>query len=194
MSQTAYPSEVRWVASSARRPSLSVPASCGALLIALSAVACGSSGNGATVENSATPDVSFEPVGRILSRATPCTSAHTLCMSMQIPDDLSAVPESIQFLIYDSPALPAHPPNGHAGIFPFPDVVPGKVINVELSDAGLTGDYWVWTTIYMPGGGIWHLPVVDVDYIEVSPPSELALDGSPLNIDQPVIMAKLSGG
>ena len=161
-------------------------------LFALSLTACGSSsdttlnGNGSAAGASAVGD---DDVGKILDGAEPCTKPHTICVSVPVPADMTESPASLQFDIYDSPGAPNHPPNGFAGSFTSPQVTAGKMTYFELSDAGLQGDFWIWSIAYMASDG--HgAPVVGLDYLQVSAPPAIHLDGSPLNIAQPILLKK----
>jgi hypothetical protein len=129
-----------------------------------------------------------DTVGRMLDGPQVCTQPHTICSKLQIPSDMVGVPASIQFVIYDSPGTPSHPPNGYAGLFPSAQVVPGETRQFELTDGGLQGNYWLFAIMYMPGGAPFDLPTVDVDYVQFAAAQELPLDGSPLNLDTPVVL------
>jgi hypothetical protein len=128
-------------------------------------------------------------VGTILASAEPCTKPNTFCMALQVPDTMTGPPAHLMFELFDSAEPPNHPPNGIAGDFTLPNLTPGETIHVELSDGGLQGDYWVWALAYMNGTG--HgAPVVGVDYRQTSAPSALHLDGSPLNIAEPIVLTR----
>lgn len=158
-------------------------------LLALPLTACGSASDTTPAATGSAGATGVTDVGKILSSVEPCTKPNTVCMSMQVPDTMTEQPVSLMFELYDSASAPNHPPNGYAGVFTAPKLTPGEMIHVELSDDGMQGDYWMWTLMYMPGGG--HgAPIVDVDYRQLSLPAALHLDGTPLNITDPVILTK----
>lgn len=165
-------------------------------VFALALSACGSSSDPATASSAGAssgsagaPATGLTEVGTILTSADPCSKPHTICMNMQVPDTMTAPPNSLLFELFDSAGVPNHPPNGYAGAFLSPVLTPGDTIHVELSDAGLQGDYWMWALAYMDGGG--HgAPVVGVDYRQTSEAPAVHLDGTPLNISAPVLLTK----
>jgi hypothetical protein len=161
-------------------------------IMALSLTACGSSESDATAASAGagsggatgTPDV-----GKLLASPETCTKPNTICMTMPVPATVDQTPASLQFEIYDSASQPSTPPIGYAGYFTAPKLTAGTTAYVELSDAGMAGDYWMWAIMYMPGGGV-GAPVIGVDYYQVSAPAPLHLDGTPLNIADPVMLQK----
>ena len=162
-------------------------------LLALSVTACGSTSDtqatGSAGASSAAGSTGNDDVGKILDSPAPCTTPHTICVSAPIPADMTESPASLQFDIYDSSGPPSHPPDGLAGSFTSPRLTAGKMTYFELNDTGLQGDYWIWSIAYMPGGGHGR-PVVGVDYLQVSAPPAIHLDGSPLNIAEPIMLQK----
>ena len=161
-------------------------------VVALSLTACGSSGGdsqaGAGGLGSGGQSGGVE-VGKFLDSATPCTEPHTVCMNMVVPSTLDAEPVSLLFDIYDSPGTPNHLPNAYAGYFNAPMLTAGQQLYLQLSDGALVGDYWMFTVMYMPGGGVGS-PLVGVDYVQTNVPAPLHLDGSPLNIADPVALQR----
>lgn len=161
-----------------------------ALTLLLCLVACGSEDGGTPsgTENTGDPPaMGLEEVGTRLPGAQPCTQPHTICMNLQVPAPMQGSPSSLQFDIYDSASPPSHLPNGFAGIFRSLEMTPGEQLYFELSDSALQGDYWMWVILYMEGGG-YGAPVNGVDYVMHSAPAALHLDGSPLNISEPVVL------
>jgi hypothetical protein len=178
--------------STASRQGIGPFAPCVAWLFAVSASACATSDEPTPPSGAGgTGPAPTDAVGRMLDGPQTCTVEHTICAKMQVPTDLEGTPESLQFTLYDSPDPPAHPPNAFAGIFPAALVVPGEMQYFELTDAGLVGDYWLWVIMYMPGGGLFGLPVFGIDYGMISAPQALPLDGTPLNLEDPVVLVRL---
>lgn len=163
-------------------------------LLALSLTACGSTSDtqvtgSAGASSAAAGSTGNDDVGKVLGSATPCTTPHTICVSVQVPSDMTTSPANLQFDIYDSASPPSHPPNGFAGSLTSPTLTAGEMNYFELTDAGLQGDYWIWTVAYMSGDGHGR-PVVGFDYLQVSAPPAIHLDGSPLNIADPIVLQK----
>jgi hypothetical protein len=157
--------------------------------LALCLSACGSSegsDDGGAAGTGGAPAAPTD-VGSMQPSATTCTAPHTICMNMQVPSTMEGQPTQLVFDIYDTAQTPTHLPNGYAGFFTAPSVTPSAQMYFELSDAELQGDYWMWVLMYMPGGG-YGAPVSGVDYVMVSAPTPLHLDGTPLNIDAPVVL------
>jgi hypothetical protein len=179
---------------SVSRPCRFSCAPCFALVLAFAASACGTSDPATTPPGAAGTGAigPADTVGRMLDGPETCTAEHTLCARLQVPSDLDAVPDSLHFVIYDSAGIPSHPPNAYAGIFPSPRLMPGEMKYFELSDGGLQGNYWLWCVMYMPGGGLFGLPIVGVDYGQGNPPLALSLDGSPLNLNEPILLSRVS--
>jgi hypothetical protein len=176
----------------ALRQSIGSFSPCLTLVLALSATACGSSeppspGAAGAAGASAAPSET-ETVGRMLDGPQTCTREKTICAKLQIPNDMVGVPDSVHFTIYDSNLPPTHPPNGYAGVFPSAQLTAGEMKHFELTDGGLQGDYWLWGVIYMPGGGLFGLPVIGVDFVQANEPLPLHLDGSPLNLSDPILV------
>lgn len=176
----------------ARRPGIGSFVPCCGLLVALAASACATSEDPAATPPGAagTGPSLTDTVGRLLDSNEVCAEPHTMCAKLQVPADMSGVPASIQFTIYDSPDAPSHPPNAYAGLFPSAQVVSGEVQKFELTDAGLQGNYWLFAIMYMPGGTPFDFPTVDVDYVQVSQAPPLPLDGSPLNLETPLVLTR----
>jgi hypothetical protein len=158
------------------------------VILALCLTACGSStsATGTNQDAGGGPDAAAD-VGVILASPEPCTGQHTICMNMKVPSTMVGQPLRLLFDIYDSSDPPSHLPNGFAGVFTAPTLTAGQTIYLELSDAQLLGDYFMWVVMYMPGGG-YGAPVTTVDYIMQSAPAPLHLDGTPLNIPAQVIL------
>lgn len=74
-------------------------------------------------------------------------------------------------------------------MFTSPDVAPGEQHYFELTDAGIRGEYWMWVIMYMEGGG-YGAPVIGTDYTMRSAPAPLRLDGTALNIAEPVVLGR----
>jgi hypothetical protein len=161
-------------------------------LLTLSLTACSSSSTDSTPDNNASAgagSMTDADVGTILSSAVPCTKPNTVCMAMDVPASLDTQPSSLLFELFDSAGIPNHEPNGYAGIFTAPMLTAGDTIYVELTDGGLQGDYWLWTIMYMSPDG--HgAPVIGVDYGQSSTAAALHLDGTPLNISDPITLSK----
>lgn len=162
------------------------------LLVALAASACSSSEEAPpaqTAGTSGTGPSDLETVGRMLDAPKTCTEPNTVCVKLQVPSDMAGPTDSVHFVIYDSPEPPSHPPNGYAGTFPGVQLQAGAVQQFELTNGGLQGEYWLYTVIYMPGGGLFGLPVAGVDYVVDEDPVPLPLDGSAINVATPIHMA-----
>lgn len=155
-------------------------------------VACGGSdstdpeGTGGTGGTGGGPPTPAE-VGTFSTTPETCTEPRTICMQMQVPSTMDGTPDRLLFDIFDSPGRPNHLPNGYAGYFTAPELTAGQQLYFQLSDGDLQGDYWMWVIMYMEGGG-YGAPLNGVDYIMRSEPAPLRLDGTPLNIDEPVVL------
>jgi hypothetical protein len=145
--------------------------------------AVGGAGTGGTQGN---PSPQAD-VGTMLTTTTTCSEPNTICMNLHVPSTMEGQPTRLMFDIYDSPGTPNHLPNGYAGVFTAPSMTAGAQLYFELSDAGLQGDYWMFAIMYMEGGG-YGAPVNGVDYIMHSPPAALHLDGSPINVAEPIVL------
>ncbi len=162
------------------------------LLVAFAASACATSEDPAEAPPGAagTGPSLTGTVGRLLESSETCTQPHTICAKLAVPSDMAGTPASIQFVIYDSPDPPTHPPNAYAGLFPSADVTPGETQKFELTDAGLEGNYWLFGIMYMPGGTPFDLPTLGVDYVQMSNALPLPLDGSPLNLETAISLVR----
>lgn len=130
-------------------------------------------------------------VGRMLDGPQTCTTEHTICATLRVPSDMGPSPALLRFDIYTTPEPPTRPPDGLAGAFPSPDLVPGEEVHLELSDGGFTGNYYMWALIYMPREGAFGIPAIG-DFIQESEVKELPLDGSPLNLDGAIVLRRFS--
>ncbi|MEC9466236.1 MAG: hypothetical protein VX834_10650 [Myxococcota bacterium] len=120
-------------------------------------------------------------------RERTCDDQDSVCVTLEIPEDLSTTPETLLLGFYKE-----LPPMGPPDIFPplridSPELEPGGTIDLIL--AGTTpGTFQIYAVIYMPGGGLvsWR-PLEGVDYVGTTPPIEL--NGEPIKLDEPITFA-----
>lgn len=166
-------------------------APCCSLLVALAASACGSSEDPGTPPGAAGSGPSLpDTVGRMIDDGAVCTAPNTICAKLVVPSDMVGTPRSIQFVFYDTPEAPTHPPNAYAGLFPSAQVVAGDTQKFELTDGGLQGNYWLLAIIYMPGGMPFDFPTPGVDYVQFTAVPGMVLDGTPINLEAPVVLGR----
>ena len=168
-------------------PKMSTTLSWVSAAFALTMAACGSSSTDGVAPSTDSGVMGLPEVGKIVDGPGSCTAPHSLCVSVKIPDSMTAPPALMQFDIYDAPTPPAHPPNAYAGVLNHPKLTAGQTIHFELTDADMQGDFWLFTIVYMPGGG-YGAPIVGVDYLQHSAPASLHFDGTADNIADPVIV------
>ena len=114
-----------------------------------------------------------------------CGSDNILCGRVLIPEDLTETPEKMLVALYRN-----LPPIGPPDVFPpysvdEPSLTPRTTVDVKL-DAAVTGTYYVYAVLYMPGGGLssWQ-PVPGIDYVAAS--EAITLDGSGQVISTPLV-------
>ena len=116
-----------------------------------------------------------------------CGDDNTVCTELLFPEGVQEQPEKLVVALYKS-----LPPLGPPDVFPptmvdTPDIPFGDSMEV-LIDAPVTGEYFVYAVLYMPGGGAtsWQ-PVPGVDFVATSGP--LTLDGRGIYLDSALEMA-----
>jgi hypothetical protein len=107
--------------------------------------------------------------------AAVCTEALGFCGNLKVPDDFTGTPRSLAVALYTS-IPPAGPPSATLLEVEAPALEAGSCYPVEISPMLEQGEYYLWVSLYMEGGGSW-VPVNGVDYT-ASSDAPLSLDGS----------------
>jgi hypothetical protein len=83
--------------------------------------------------------------------AAPCGEAHTVCLTVKMPDSIPGPPTHLAVGYYK--AVPVKTPAEARGVLQSPALVAGQQFRLKVQDGGLTGDYYPVVLVYMPGGG-----------------------------------------
>lgn len=103
-----------------------------------------------------------------------CTEDGTVCATFNVPASLSATPARLLVGFYKS-LPPAGPPDKLGAQIDAPVVTAGKPYALKMKGIDVTGDYFVYAVLYMPGGGQFQ-PKKGVDYVTQSA-TAFKLDG-----------------
>lgn len=135
------------------------------------ACACGGDDDPEVQADAAAPDAAVQ--------AGICEEANSLCGTIEVSSDFSGTTASLLVALY-SALPPAGPPDAVGGTIPMPVIGTDTPFELELADISATGDYFVYVSLYMEGGGTF-VPVPGVDYIGQSA-SALTFDGTAVDI------------
>ncbi len=103
-----------------------------------------------------------------------CTEDGAVCATFNIPAWLTATPARLLVGFYKS-LPPAGPPDKLGAQIDAPATSAGKPYALKMKGIDVTGDYFVYAVLYMPGGGQFQ-PKKGVDYVTQSA-TAFKLDG-----------------
>jgi hypothetical protein len=92
----------------------------------------------------------------------PCTEAGSVCATFKFPTAQDA-PTRLIVGFYTMDLPPLGPPDKVGGQYDMPKITPGTELQMKMTGVSLDGDYWLYSALYMPGGGQFQ-PKKGVDY------------------------------
>jgi hypothetical protein len=150
------------------------------LACAFGMAACGSSGNAVVDQDAASMMDASVAIGTIVrGTSQPCTEAHTVCVNAKFPASMTTQATRLQ-IDYYAQVPPTHPPDGIPLMIDLPQLAAGEMVQLRMTDGGLTGSFFFLGIVFMPGGG-YQIPLTAVDYTGNSSAS-YALTGAAFNL------------
>ena len=123
------------------------------MLLSLLFLACGDKATDTASEPEA--DTSVEP-------AFDCTQDYAFCAELSVPSDFQGTPKNLTLALYSS-LPPMGPPDVILAQVSSPEIGIGNNYAVELHPITASGDYHLYVSLYMEGGGEW-MPASGIDY------------------------------
>ena len=133
-------------------------------------------------------DPSSAPIstGDEIAEASVCDEEYSLCGNIYVPMSMTNAPRQLVVALYRS-----IPPSGSPDLvvdqIDAPSVVAGEKYPIRIYPFLESGEYYIWTNLYMEGGGDYE-PVNDVDFTGHSE-EMIVLDGSAIKFDDIVLSA-----
>jgi hypothetical protein len=118
-----------------------------------------------------------------------CSAAGDLCLDIIMPVDFPGGAARLAVTMYQS-LPPAGPPNALGTEIANPALVANTPFPVEISGVELSGPYYLYVVVYMPGGGEWT-PSAGIDYVGTS--NAVVLGSGAVTLNSPIELA-LAGG
>ena len=119
----------------------------------------GAGGAGGSTGGSAGSGGGTDAGGEIVTG--PCTEAGSVCVTFKFPTATDAT--RIIVGLYSMPLPPLGPPDKLGVQYDMPHYAAGSEVQMKLVDVALDGDYYVYSALYMPGGGQFQ-PKKGIDY------------------------------
>jgi hypothetical protein len=91
----------------------------------------------------------------------PCTEAGSVCVTFKFPTATDATRIIVGFYTMDLP--PVAPPDKLGVQYDVPSYTSGAEMQMKVLGVSLDGDYYIYSALYMPGGGQF-VPKKGVDY------------------------------
>ena len=91
----------------------------------------------------------------------PCSEAGSVCVTFKFPAVTDATRIIVGFYTMDLP--PLGPPDKLGVQYDMPQYTPGSEMQMKILDVALDGDYYIYSALYMPGGGQFQ-PKKGIDY------------------------------
>ena len=160
-------------------------ATCSAVALAsMMAVGCGSPDATPVANPDAGPDfgstIVMEAPVLLDDTAGPCVDAHTVCLTVKMPDSIPGAPTHLAVGYYKM--VPVKTPALARGVLATPPLVAGQQFRLMIKDGNLTGNLYPVVLVYMPGGG----DIIAVDNLDYTAEATqtYAFTGDPLNVPE----------
>ena len=158
------------------------------VLVALTAIAgCGSSNEPLQSDastNGTSGPIRLAPPVLLGDTDGPCTEAHTVCMTVQMPATMPGAPTHLAVGYYK--AVPVKAPAAARGVLQAPQLEAGQTFRLKAEDGNLTGAYYPVVLLYMPGGG----DIIAVDDLDYTAEATKTVDftSAPINVDETLLL------
>lgn len=107
-----------------------------------------------------------------------CTQDYALCSTLSVPSDFTGTPRNLSIVLY-SEIPPQGPPSAVLDQIDAPDIGLDKDYILELHPITATGEYHLYISLYMEGGGTW-MPESGIDYSLYT--EKITFDGSAVDL------------
>src|SRR5215831_2956874 len=151
------------------------------LMLAATMGGCGSPDSApATDGPNFSSTIVLDPPVLLDDNAGPCTDAHTVCMTVQMPSNIPGPPTHLAVGYYK--IVPVKAPAEARGVIQSPPLVAGQLFRLKAGDGGLTGALYPVVLVYMPGGG----DIIAVDNLDYTAEATQTYNftGAALNVSE----------
>ena len=107
-----------------------------------------------------------------------CTQDYAMCSMLSVPEDFTGTPRNLTIVLY-SELPPLGPPDVILDQIDAPEIGSDNDYAVELHPITATGDYHLFISLYMEGGGEW-MPEPGIDYSLTT--DKITFDGSAVEL------------
>lgn len=117
----------------------------------------------------------------LLDAAAPaCSEAHTVCLTVKMPDTMPGAPTHLAVGYYK--VVPVGTPAEARGVLQMPPLVAGQQFRLKVQDGGLVGNFYPVVLVYMPGGG----DIIAVDNLDYTAEATQTypFNGSAMNVTE----------
>ena len=109
-----------------------------------------------------------------------CSQDYAMCSTISVPNDFQGTPRNLTLALY-AELPPVGPPDVVLAQVESPEIGIDTDYNVELHPITASGDYHLYISLYMEGGGEW-LPEAGIDYALTTEP--ITFDGASVDLGE----------
>ena len=142
--------------------------------------ACGSSDPPVSAGDAGISTIALAGPVLLPDLTTPCTEAHTVCLTVQMPETIVGPPTHLAVGYYKK--VPVMTPAEARGVIPMPPLLAGQMFRLKVEDGNLTGQLYPVVLVYMPTGG----DIIAVDNLDYTAEATQTYDftGAALNVPE----------